>query len=151
MRNFLMILVLLALGAGCGGTGTTASGIDMATATCVKNTLTDAQGCYTSQGVYAELGTNPCMDVSKHPECKGSPSTCCWNPISDECYPSDGTTQVSCESQPIFCEYPETCKSLDPVANPYGAMTCGSGAQFSYQGNSSGGMVCLPYCDSNKC
>jgi hypothetical protein len=140
MKRFLVILALLA---GCGGTDTTASGIDMATAPCVKNALTTAQGCYTSEGVYAQLGANPCMDTTKHPECSANPSTCCWNPVTNKCFPSSGgnVTGVNMGAGFTSCE-----TGTSGLQN--GDSVCSQGdSRFAYNGNSTGGMVCLTCTD----
>jgi hypothetical protein len=135
MRNFLMILVLLV---GCGGSGpSTATGIDMVNATCTKNATTEAVGsCYTPDGVYAQLGVNPCTSAEKHPECVHA--YCAWNPVTDACiveqFSSEGVCVQSCE--------PSTSAAVKTIKS--GDMVFAQSPTYAYGGDPSGGIICLP-------
>ena len=124
MKNFLMILALLA---GCGTSDpTTSSGIDMATAPCPKNTTTEAAGsCYTPQGVYAELGTNPCNAATE-----------AWNPVTNQCIALGHT-----EAEYINCDSSAQTGSLKS-----GDMVVATDSSYYVYWSSgiTAGVVCLP-------
>ena len=62
----------------------TVTGIDTASVFCtISGTTQYGWSCFLEQGVYADMGANPCNDFSKHPECKTG--SCCWNPLSGSC------------------------------------------------------------------
>lgn len=145
MKMFLTILALLVV--GCGSPSPAPSGIDTATATCVKTSVTTAQGCYTNQGVFANLGANPCEDSKVHPECvvttEGvATNNCCWNPNTNECFSMFGHKSVD-----GTLTYPTTsCSSATPYAVDLkpGDSICRAGYGFAYKGDVTAGTVCLP-------
>lgn len=116
----------------------TVTGIDTASVFCtISGTTQYGWSCFLEQGVYADMGANPCNDFSKHPECKTG--SCCWNPLSGSCTthivvvlspygPNGGGSHVNVS----------VCDGSDTVSAS--TMVCGA----PYKGSSSGGNVCIP-------
>jgi hypothetical protein len=127
MLKFLMILALLA---GCGSSEpTTMSGINMAMASCPKNTTTEAAGsCYTTWGVYAELGTNPCNATTE-----------AWNPVTNKCIALGHT-----EGEYINCD-----SSVQTGSLKSGDMVVATDSPYYvyWFSGSTAGVVCLPCID----
>jgi hypothetical protein len=140
MKHFMVLFALLV---GCEGSGVDPSGIDTATATCVKTDVTTAQGCYTKQGTYADFGPNPCEDTKLHPECEQG--SCCWNPSTNECF--SGISVGSGHMDTYGRRWPTTsCSSSNNIRVDLkpGDPICRLGYGFAYKGDASGGTVCLP-------
>lgn len=113
----------------------TAVGINTSTVTCVISGTTQVgSACFTSRWVYADMGDNPCVDFTKHPECKTE--TCCWNPLSGSCsiHTVNGVTFSTFSTSTTY----SACDGSDHVAAT--TMVCGA----HYVGNSSGGYSCIP-------
>jgi hypothetical protein len=114
----------------------TVTGIDTSTVTCVTPGTTSTwtgDACFTALGVYADMGANPCADLTKHPECK-TRGVCCWNPLTGSCsVHSVGGVSASGSLRSF-----SVCDGTDHVVPT--TMVCGG----YYVGNPSGGNVCIP-------
>jgi hypothetical protein len=137
MKRFSVIFALSMI--GCGSRS---EDMGQVTGTCTTTSIT-VGGCYTSVGVFAELGRNPCQDAVKHPECSlsgmdtGVGFGCAWNPTTNECFIKDANGSAVCR------------KPRYTASNPYGSVNPGdmiatSSSRFAYKADSSQGTVCLP-------
>ena len=96
-------------------------------ATPAQTTLADALPGYTTNGVFAYLGRNPCVDFGQ---------VAGWDPTTGKCYPpaSTGGTSGVCGATPACGSHAPGTVLLWSSTDP----------RFHYVDDPSGGYVCLP-------